>query len=116
LDLEAISKELVLPVCPTSWHSPLKTVEKTFKGLRICSLATMEQIKKHVCMTKISLKNTIDAMREVMERVIMNRIPLMEVEQEIVKEFLITLQRVKKLHLGKDFFHKRFESFRFKLK
>ncbi len=33
---EAISKELVLPVCPTSWQSPLKTVEKNLIGDKIC--------------------------------------------------------------------------------
>lgn len=55
-DLEAISKELVRPVCPTSWQSPLNTVEKTFKGLSIYALPSILQIKKQVCMTENNKK------------------------------------------------------------
>ena len=49
-------------------------------------------------------------MHKVMKSVVMNRVPLMQVEQEVVKELLVELERLEELQLGEDFFDKWLES------
>ncbi len=54
-------------------------------------------------------------MHKVVERIVMQRVPFVQVEQEIVKEIFVAIQRLEKFQLRKHFFHQWIKSFRLEL-
>ncbi len=56
----------------------------------------------------ITKKDTINTMCKVMKSILMQLIPLMQVEQKVIKMLLIMLQHIKILHLTKHFLDKWF--------